>query len=229
MTALIAFYWHGLLLAFGIGLLTGRWIWAGRPAAALVELGPDHELIDWPNNGWAPARDAPLAFASADEQDADAPEWSEAPPVDEEPVAAAPVANDVPSIAAPDEREEETPVDILGPIIAAAQPDGALDPGPLPSEPVPETLAEEAAAPEDAPDDLMMIKGIDTQIEALLRTLGVTGFADIAGWMPEDIERIDANLGTFKGRIIRDEWIGQARLLARGEMEIFNQRYGHLS
>jgi predicted flap endonuclease-1-like 5' DNA nuclease len=47
--------------------------------------------------------------------------------------------------------------------------------------------------------------------------------------MPEDIERIDGELGVFKGRILRDEWIAQARLLARGDMESFEQRYGHLS
>jgi len=78
------------------------------------------------------------------------------------------------------------------------------------------------------PDDLMMIKGIGPQIDALLRSMGISRFAQIAGWMPEDIERVDASLGEFRGRIIRDEWIAQARLLAAGDMATFNQRYGHL-
>jgi len=77
-------------------------------------------------------------------------------------------------------------------------------------------------------DDLMLIKGIGPQIDALLRSLGIDRFAQIASWMPEDIEAIDASLGEFKGRIIRDEWIAQARLLAAGDMETFKQRYGHL-
>jgi len=83
-------------------------------------------------------------------------------------------------------------------------------------------------AAEGGVDDLTMIKGVGPQIEALLRSLGVNRFTQIANWMPEDIERVDANLGEFKGRIIRDEWIAQARLLAAGDMETFNQRYGRL-
>lgn len=78
------------------------------------------------------------------------------------------------------------------------------------------------------PDDLTAIKGIDPQIERMLRGLGVTRFTQIAGWLPEDIERIDGQLGEHKGRLIHDEWIAQARLLARGEHETFAQRYGHL-
>lgn len=79
-----------------------------------------------------------------------------------------------------------------------------------------------------AGDDLMTIKGMDAEIAALLRDLGVTRFAQIAAWLPEDIERIDGAMGPFKGRLIRDEWIAQARLLARGELELFEERYRHL-
>jgi predicted flap endonuclease-1-like 5' DNA nuclease len=73
-----------------------------------------------------------------------------------------------------------------------------------------------------------MIKGIGPQLVRLLNGLGVHRFDDIASWMPEDIEMINSHLGQFRGAIIRDEWIQQARLLARGDMENFRQRYGHL-
>lgn len=83
-------------------------------------------------------------------------------------------------------------------------------------------------APALAADDLTAIKGIDAEIAARLRALEVTRFSQIAGWLPADIERIDGALGAFKGRMIRDEWIAQARLLARGDMETHHQRFGHL-
>ncbi|OJY70083.1 MAG: hypothetical protein BGP16_07460 [Sphingobium sp. 66-54] len=83
------------------------------------------------------------------------------------------------------------------------------------------------AAPALAADDLTAIKGIDAEIAGRLRELGVTRFSQIAGWLPGDIERIDGALGPFKGRLIRDEWIAQARLLARGDMETYHQRFGH--
>jgi predicted flap endonuclease-1-like 5' DNA nuclease len=82
--------------------------------------------------------------------------------------------------------------------------------------------------PDHAPDDFMMIKGFNPELETLLRSLGVNRFAQIAAWMPEDIERINDRLGVYRGRILIDEWIGQARLLAKGDMATFNQRYGHL-
>lgn len=119
-------------------------------------------------------------------------------------------------------RDYEARTDAVGPQAATVAPDV---PAPdLPAD-VPVPPARMAAGP---PDDLMLIKGIGPQIDALLRSLGVNRFEQIAAWMPEDIERVDASLGEFKGRIIRDEWIAQARLLAAGDMATFNQRYGHL-
>ena len=43
------------------------------------------------------------------------------------------------------------------------------------------------------------------------------------------IDRIDAQLGRFQGRIRRDDWVGQASLLAAGDDSGFAQRYGKLS
>jgi predicted flap endonuclease-1-like 5' DNA nuclease len=60
----------------------------------------------------------------------------------------------------------------------------------------------------------------------LLGELGVTSFAQIAAWSDADVTRIDAQLGRFKGRITRDQWIEQARLLSAGDEAGFAAKFG---
>ncbi|WP_370187480.1 hypothetical protein [Qipengyuania sp.] len=84
-------------------------------------------------------------------------------------------------------------------------------------------------APSPAGDDLTRIKGLGPKLAATLRGLGVTSFAQIAGWDDGEIDRIDAELGRFQGRIRRDDWVGQAKLLAQGDESGFAERYGKLS
>lgn len=67
-------------------------------------------------------------------------------------------------------------------------------------------------APEGEPDDLKRITGIGPSIEQRLLRLGVTKIEQIANFSDEDIENVDAVLN-FKGRIQRDDWVGQARAL----------------
>ena len=75
-------------------------------------------------------------------------------------------------------------------------------------------------------DDLTRIKGVGPKLAATLHGLGVTSFAQIAAWDEAEIDRIDGQLGRFEGRIRRDDWTGQARLLASGEAGEFEKRYG---
>ena len=75
-------------------------------------------------------------------------------------------------------------------------------------------------------DDLTRIKGVGPKLAALLESLGVTSFAQIAAWDEAEIDRIDGQLGRFEGRIRRDDWTGQARLLADGKSADFNKKYG---
>jgi NADH-quinone oxidoreductase subunit E len=71
-------------------------------------------------------------------------------------------------------------------------------------------------APRDGKaDDLKRIVGVGPVLERLLNEVGVWHFDQIAGWKARDIAFVDAKLKTFKGRITRDEWVKQARLLAR--------------
>ncbi len=91
-------------------------------------------------------------------------------------------------------------------------------------------------APEPAPasaqagqgDDLSRIKGVGPKLVTLLNSLGVTSYAQIAGWSEEDIERIDAQLGAFQGRIRRDSWIEQAKLLSGGDTAAYEAKFGKL-
>ena len=43
-----------------------------------------------------------------------------------------------------------------------------------------------------------------------------------------EVETVDAHLGTFKGRITRDNWIEQAAFLAKGDTAGFEARFGKL-
>ena len=62
-------------------------------------------------------------------------------------------------------------------------------------------------------DDLKKIKGIGPVLEKKLHALGVRSFRQIADFTSDDVERVDAVLN-FKGRILREDWIGQAQKLA---------------
>lgn len=67
-----------------------------------------------------------------------------------------------------------------------------------------------------AADDLKKIKGVGPKLEALLQRLGFWHFDQIAAWTPAELAWVDANLDAFNGRATREDWVGQARLLASG-------------
>ncbi len=72
------------------------------------------------------------------------------------------------------------------------------------------------AKPEGEPDDLKKISGVGPVLEKKLNDLGITKFAQVAAFTAEDIAKVDDAL-SFKGRIERDDWLGQAKALAEGE------------
>ena len=84
-----------------------------------------------------------------------------------------------------------------------------------------ETASEAAVTPlfdtpKGAADDLKKISGVGPVLEKKLNALGITQYAQVAAFSPEDIERVDAELN-FKGRIERENWLEQAKTLAAGE------------
>ncbi len=62
-------------------------------------------------------------------------------------------------------------------------------------------------------DDLKKISGVGPKLERLLNKNGVFYFWQVASWSRSDIEIIDRRLDAFKGRILRDGWVSQARQL----------------
>ncbi|WP_158968373.1 NADH-quinone oxidoreductase subunit E [Chachezhania sediminis] len=71
-------------------------------------------------------------------------------------------------------------------------------------------------ANEGGPDDLKQIKGVGPKLEEMLNELGIYHFSQIAGWSMNEIAWVDNRL-SFKGRILRDDWVAQAKALMENE------------
>jgi branched-chain amino acid transport system ATP-binding protein len=63
-------------------------------------------------------------------------------------------------------------------------------------------------------DRLILIKGIGPVNERKLNEHGIYHFDQIAAWKKSDIEAAEAYLA-FDGRIAREDWVGQAKALAK--------------
>ena len=77
-------------------------------------------------------------------------------------------------------------------------------------------------------DDLSRIKGVGPKLLAMLGSMGISRYDQIAAWTDEDVQRIDADMGRFAGRITRDDWRGQAQYLARGDTDGYEGKFGKL-
>jgi predicted flap endonuclease-1-like 5' DNA nuclease len=80
----------------------------------------------------------------------------------------------------------------------------------------------------DPSDDLGRLKGVGPKFIDALKSLGFNRFEQIAKLTPAEVERIDAQLGAFRGRIARDRIVEQADYLARNDVEGFEQKFGKL-
>jgi NADH-quinone oxidoreductase subunit E len=65
-------------------------------------------------------------------------------------------------------------------------------------------------------DDLKRIKGVGPKLEEVLHRLGYFHFDQIAAWSPDELAWVDSHLEGFNGRATREDWVGQARILAAG-------------
>ena len=103
----------------------------------------------------------------------------------------------------------------------AAAPEPTVAQAPIPASPA-------VAMPAGDSDNLLRMKGIGPKLNQQLLDLGVTRYAQIASWTDADIAAIDAKLGSFKGRPVRDQWVDQAKYLAAGDLAGFEAKYGKL-
>lgn len=126
---------------------------------------------------------------------------------------------------APEPVRDELKVDNLEK--AEANPIAAAAAAPVAAAVIPDSKPKIAAAV-GAPDDLRQIKGVGPKLNGLLNSLGVTRFDQIAAWGDSDIAEVDGYLGSFKGRISRDNWVEQADYLAKNDIAGFEAKYGKM-
>jgi predicted flap endonuclease-1-like 5' DNA nuclease len=149
--------------------------------------------------------------------------------------APAPVVSEPEPVAAPVVVAEPEPVGFTAPAAAiaapaalmaapkAAKPKAQAKPAPKPAaKPKAAPAAKVAAAPARK-DDLKRIRGIGRQNEARLNAVGVTLFEQIAKWTAKDEAEYGERLA-FPGRIEREEWVKQAKVLAKGGETEFSKR-----
>ena len=73
-------------------------------------------------------------------------------------------------------------------------------------------------------DNLKEIKGVGPKLENTLHEMGIYHFDQIAGWSAAEVAWMDGNLKGFKGRVSRDGWVEQAKILASGGETEFSKR-----
>jgi NADH-quinone oxidoreductase subunit E len=101
----------------------------------------------------------------------------------------------------------------------------APQPTPQPAAEVPgKKPATLTSARDSGADNLKLIKGVGPKLEKLCNQLGFYHFDQIAAWTAEETAWVDDNLEGFKGRVSRDEWVSQAKILAEGGETEFSQR-----
>lgn len=75
---------------------------------------------------------------------------------------------------------------------------------------------------------LTTIKGLGPKVAAMLAERGVTRVDQIAALSADEARALDAELGTFSGRMARDRWIDQAKLLSKGDTAAYEAEFGKL-
>jgi predicted flap endonuclease-1-like 5' DNA nuclease len=138
-------------------------------------------------------------------------------------VAAPPVAEPVPKAARPKAgtKPKAEPKAKTGPK-PKAEPKAKTGPKPKAAKPAgPQRLAGPRGG---RADDLKEIEGIGPAMEKLVNSLGFYHFDQIASWSDADVALVDAEMKTFKGRISRDRWVAQAKLIVSEGLEAFRER-----
>ena len=206
LTQMLPYILIGFLVGFAVVWLMAR---ANRKTTIIGDETSGKDVLD---EGAAPAArnqaliDAPTAMEeSFGQTTANA---------NTDAVAAAPASADAEAGASVSPKGVET--------VTTPDPD-APEPAPLAAP----TAEQKAPAPAPAGDDLRQIKGLGPKLVAILADQGITRFSQIAAWTDEDVARVDATLGKFAGRITRDQWVEQAKLLESGDKSGFSDKFGN--
>lgn len=86
----------------------------------------------------------------------------------------------------------------------------------------------EALAGGETKDQFTRMKGVGPKFAEVLHEYGFFRFEQLARLTPAEVDRLDGQLGPFRGRLQRDRVIEQADYLGRGDTEGFEARFGKL-
>lgn len=206
MAELIETHWLALVIVLALGLFVAWWMFGRSKPERDRHVAPD--VLD---EGAVPANrnqaliDAPPAAAAMDQLAGSGTAVSAAGGEDRTEVALARQKADAAA--------------------AATTPQTAPAPPAEPHSELETPVAPEAVSAESA-QELAQIKGVGPKLRAQLAAMGITSIAEIAAWTEADVDRIDAQLGRFSGRIRRDNWVEQARLLLSGDRAAYEAKFG---
>ena len=103
-----------------------------------------------------------------------------------------------------------------------ADPDPALAPAAAP----PIAKAPSPSFGESIP--LTRLKGLGPKAAALLGERGIADVSALARLSDHRAAELDADLGAFSGRLSKDRWVEQAKLLAAGDTATYEKQFGKL-
>lgn len=186
------------------------------------EAGKSASVPTGPQNGRF--RSAPLSgfSALADEKavlkttrDREAKAAAKAP---KEPAAAAPVAEKAASVSAPAPKAPAKAKAVAKPAAKKAE---AVQAKPsLEDKNRPAGIARPTGV-----DDLKLISGVGPKNEKILHELGIFTFAQVASWKKAERDWVDGYLN-FHGRVEREDWVKQAKALAKGGVAEYIRVFG---
>lgn len=201
-----------ILAAFGFGVLTGWKVWSGeaRSAEADKALADVIALRRENENLARRLGEAETRAVAASQVPAGAVKTGRADmPEDKvQPAAAKPAAKPAAKVATTPAAKPVAAKPVAAKP-AAAKPAAKPKAKPAAAKPAPAA----PAAPAAGEDDLTAIKGLGPKAADSLKAAGVKRYAQIAVWDEAEIARWDERING-RGRIVRDDWVGQAKTLS---------------
>jgi predicted flap endonuclease-1-like 5' DNA nuclease len=200
------------LVAFGVLVIVGKFELFPAAALGAVVAGAAGLVLGMP---WGADTTGPTPAARTEK-----PAGAKAAPAKAEP--AAPLAEAVAQPAAFLSTPAPAPKPKAAAKPKAEKPAPKAAPQPKAAKPAgPERLK---AARKGKADDLKEIEGIGPAMEKLVNSLGFYHFDQIAAWSDADVAVVDAEMTNFKGRITRDKWVAQAKIIVTEGLEAFRER-----
>ena len=227
-------FWLALaagVLVFGVTLVLGGYVWWLAALFGAVVFAVLLAVLTYAFTGKTEAAAAPKVETAKPAQPAAAANAAPvAAPAQATPAEAAP-AQTAPKAAAKPAKSESAakPAAKAAAKPAAKAPAKAAEkPAAKAAEAAPGTVGTAPAtlsAPRDGrADDLKILEGVGPAMEKLVNSLGFYHFDQIANWTAEEVAWVDSHMKTFRGRIVRDKWQAQAKIILAEGIPAFLER-----